>query len=86
VSFGLTGRAGLVRQHLLGAVVFVITLGLTRGALGLLDALAHEPSRALELAMLIPAGACATVTRYVALRTWVFAPARVAVPRARPVP
>jgi hypothetical protein len=34
------------------------------------------PPRALELAVLVVAGTAATVTRYVALRSWVFARAR----------
>jgi putative flippase GtrA len=72
-TFGVRGRPGFVRQHLMGAVVYVLTLGLTSGALSVLQALAPHPSRALELAVLVVAGVCATVTRYVALRTWVFA-------------
>jgi glycosyltransferase involved in cell wall biosynthesis len=73
LTFGVRGRAGLVRQHLLGAVVFLLTLGLTSGALGVLHGLSAHPSRGLELAVLIVASTAATVTRYVALRTWVFA-------------
>jgi putative flippase GtrA len=71
-TFGLRGRHGLARQHALGAVVFVLTLGLTSGALTVLHGLSAHPSRALELAVLIVASAAATVTRYVALRSWVF--------------
>jgi len=57
----------------MGAVVYVLTLGLTSGALLVLDALDASPSRALELTVLIAASGCATVTRFVALRSWVFA-------------
>src|SRR4029079_4162466 len=39
-TFGVRGRAGLLRQHALGAIVFLITLGLTDGALGVLHGLA----------------------------------------------
>jgi putative flippase GtrA len=35
--------------------------------------LVARPPRALELAVLVAASAVATVTRYVALRSWVFA-------------
>jgi putative flippase GtrA len=73
LTFGLRGRAGLIRQHLMGAFVYVLTLGLTLGALGALHALDASPSRLLELAVLLVASASATVTRYIALRTWVFA-------------
>jgi putative flippase GtrA len=73
LTFGLRGRAGLIRQHVMGALVYVLTLGLTVGALGALHALDASPSRLLELTVLLVASASATVTRYVALRTWVFA-------------
>jgi glycosyltransferase involved in cell wall biosynthesis len=73
VTFGLRGRAGLLRHHTFGAVVFFLTLGLTSGALAVLHGLSPHPSRGLELAVLVVASTAATVTRYVALRTWVFA-------------
>jgi putative flippase GtrA len=73
ITFGIRGRAGFVRQHLMGALVYVLTLGLTSGALSVLQAAVPHPARALELAVLVAASVCATVTRYVALRTWVFA-------------
>jgi putative flippase GtrA len=72
-TFGIRGRASLARQHVMGALVFFLTLGLTSGALALHHALDADPSRAAELAVLVAASVCATVTRYVALRTWVFA-------------
>jgi glycosyltransferase involved in cell wall biosynthesis len=73
VTFGLRGRAGLLRHHTFGAVVFFLTLGLTSGALAVLHGLSPHPSRGLEIAVLVAASTAATVTRYVALRTWVFA-------------
>ena len=72
-TFGIRGRAGLVRQHAAGAVVYLIALGLTAGALDVLTRLDHNPSRVLEVAVLVAATTLATVTRYVALRSWVFA-------------
>jgi glycosyltransferase involved in cell wall biosynthesis len=85
LTFGIRGRTGLVRQHLAGSVVFLLTLGLTSGALAVLHGLVAAPPRALELAVLIAASTAATVTRYVALRSWVFARARRA-PAATPSP
>ncbi len=82
LTFGVRGRTGLARQHALGAVVFVLTLGLTSGALAILRAFDARPPRALELAVLILAGTAATVTRYVALKTWVFAGRRRVTPVA----
>ena len=76
LTFGVRGRAGLLRQHGMGALVYVLTLALTSGALAVLHRLDTHPSRAVELAVLIAASAAATVTRYVALRSWVFAVAR----------
>ena len=73
LTFGLRGRVGLVRQHALGAVVFVLTLALTSGALAVLHGLDANAPRALELAVLIVASTAATITRFVALRSWVFA-------------
>jgi putative flippase GtrA len=72
-TFGVHGRESLLRQHAMGALVFVLTLALTSGAMAVLHALAAAPARAVELAALIGASLLATVTRYVALRTWVFA-------------
>jgi putative flippase GtrA len=73
LTFGVRGRAGLVRQHLMGALVYVLTVGLTMGAWGALHAVDAHPAHAVELAVLVVASAMATVSRYVALRTWVFA-------------
>ena len=73
LTFGLRGRENLLRQHAMGAAVYVLTLGLTSGALLVMHVLDAHPSRVVELAVLIVASACATVTRFVALRSWVFA-------------
>jgi putative flippase GtrA len=89
-TFGVRGRPGLLRQHALGALVFLLTLGLTAGALGVLRGIAPGASRGVELAVLIVASLVATVTRYVALKTYVFvsgrvpAPARLAPPAVAP--
>jgi glycosyltransferase involved in cell wall biosynthesis len=85
LTFGLRGRAGLLRQHAMGALVYVLTLGLTSGALAVLHGLVATPARALELAVLIAASTVATVTRYVALRTWVFARRRLGPVPAPPI-
>ena len=73
LTFRVRGREHLVRHHVRGAVVFVLTLALTNGALAVLHGLDAAPHHALELAVLVAASLTATVTRYVALRTWVFA-------------
>jgi glycosyltransferase involved in cell wall biosynthesis len=78
LTFGVRGRAGLVRHHARGAVVYVLTLGLTTLALASLHRIDPDPARGVELGVLVVAGTAATITRYVALRTWVFARARAA--------
>ena len=76
VTFGVRGRSGVVRHHARGALVYVLTLGLTSASLASLHRIDARPPRAVELAVLVVAGALATVSRYIALRSWVFAAAR----------
>ncbi len=72
-TFGVRGRNGLLRQHAAGALVYLLALGLTFGALALLHGLDPHPGSLLEVTVLVIASLAATMTRYVALRTWVFA-------------
>lgn len=72
-TFGLRGRERLARQYAMGAVVYLLTLGLTSGALSVLAQLAPGHSRPVEVAVLILASIAATITRYFALRSFVFA-------------
>jgi putative flippase GtrA len=72
LTFGIRGREGLVRQLAAGFVVFVLALGLTNGALSVLHDLDRHAPRLLEAAVLVLATLAATVTRYVALSSWVF--------------
>ena len=72
-TFRVRGRADLLRHQLRGGLVFVLTLALTNGALLVLHGVDPAPPRAVELAVLVAANLTATVTRYVAMRTWVFA-------------
>ncbi len=75
-TFGIRGRAGLLRQHAAGALVYVLALALTAGALGALGRLDPHPGALLEVVVLVLASLLATVSRYLALRTWVFARGR----------
>jgi putative flippase GtrA len=75
-TFGVRGRHRLLAQHMAGAVVFVLALALTDGALRLLQAIDPRPGRAIEVIVLVLASGVAAVTRYVALRAWVFARSR----------
>jgi putative flippase GtrA len=71
-TFGIRGRARLMAQHLAGAIVFVLTLAVTSGALLALHELDPGASRLIELTVLVTAGVTATITRYLGLRFWVF--------------
>jgi len=72
LTFGIRGRDGLARQHVAGFLVFVLALALTNGALAVLHDLDARAPRLLEAAVLVLATLAATVTRYVALSSWVF--------------
>ncbi|MGN9837099.1 glycosyltransferase [Nonomuraea sp. H19] len=72
-TFGVSGRARAVRNHLEGLIVFFIGLGLTTASLALLPATA---SHAVELIAVTIANALATLLRFVLLRAWVFNPRR----------
>ncbi len=72
-TFGVRGPAGLLRQHAAGALVYLLALGVTFWALSLLHDLDSHPAPMLEMTVLVLASAVATISRYVALRTWVFA-------------
>lgn len=71
-TFGVRGRAGLLRQHAAGALVYLLALGVTSWALNLLRDLDSHPAALLEVTVLMLASAVATISRYLALRTWVF--------------
>jgi putative flippase GtrA len=81
-TFRVRGRRDRARQHALGVVVFALTLGLSSGALATLHGIDAHPARAVELSALVVANFAATVTRYVALKSWVFARSRRAPARA----
>src|SRR4051794_32953664 len=85
VTFGVRGRHRAARDFAAGGAVYALTLALTSGALIVLHGIDATPPRAVELAVLIVASVAATVTRYVALRSWVFARARRA-PQPSPAP
>jgi putative flippase GtrA len=76
LTFGVRGRARAARQQIEGLLVFGIGLALTSGALGALHWVA-EPSRAVEVVVLVGVNLLATVVRFVLLRGWVFHPRRI---------
>jgi glycosyltransferase involved in cell wall biosynthesis len=79
ITFGRTGRAGIWRDQIQGALVFLTTVAITSGALLMLDGVDRRPPRVLEVAVLVISSVLATVVRYLGFRYWVFAPHKPAV-------
>ncbi len=71
-TFGVRGRQGAGRHHVQGLLIFGVGLALTSGSLAVLHAVSAAPDKGVELAVLVVANLVATLTRYVALRSWVF--------------
>lgn len=73
ITFGVTGSDRLLRQHAAGFAVFVLTVLLTSSALAALHAAAPNAGRFVELGVLIAASVAATITRFIALNSFIFA-------------
>jgi glycosyltransferase involved in cell wall biosynthesis len=82
-TFGVLGRHQIWRQYAMAMGVFAFTLLLTNGALWILHQWEPDVSQAVELLTLTAANIGATMTRYVALRFFVFSHGE-RVPQARP--
>ncbi|WP_162793442.1 GtrA family protein [Rhodococcus sp. AQ5-07] len=67
-TFGIRGPAGIIRQYLQGLVVFALGLVVTSGALLVLHSGVPEPSRMLEVSVLVAANLIATIVRFLGLR------------------
>ena len=80
-TFDVRGHGAAARHHVEGLLVFGIALGITSGALALLQAVT-DPQRSIQLAVLIAANLVATVARFVLLRGRVFHPHRSSSPPA----
>jgi glycosyltransferase involved in cell wall biosynthesis len=74
-TFGVRGRVNAGRHQFEGLIVFAIGLALTSAALAVLNSFG-EPSRVVELLVLLLANLMATVVRFMLLRGWVFHPRR----------
>ena len=71
LTFGIAGRASLLRHHAAGFAALGLALAITTVAVVGLDALVPASSRPLELIVLLGANALATVVRFVVLRRFV---------------
>ncbi len=72
LTFGIRGREGMVRHQVAAFGVFLVALAFTNGALALLHSIDPHPARLVEAAALVLANLVATLSRYVALNSWVF--------------
>ena len=72
LTFGIRGRERMVRHQVAAFGVFLVALAFTNGALALLHSIDPHPARLLEAAALVLANLVATLSRYVALSSWVF--------------
>ena len=68
MTFGVSGRAGALKDHAGGLVAFGIGLLLTSGSLWALHSTTVTPGRGLEVTVLVAANAASTVVRFLALR------------------
>ncbi|MDQ1447991.1 MAG: hypothetical protein QOC79_962 [Actinomycetota bacterium] len=78
LTFAIRGSTHALRHQAQGLIVFGLALGITSSSLAVLHASVAQPSRALELGVLIPANLLATVLRFALLRAWVFRARRTA--------
>ncbi|MFC4008955.1 glycosyltransferase [Nonomuraea purpurea] len=67
-----SSRGSATRTHLLGLVVFGLYYALTSGALLILHAAVADPSRVVEVTVLVGACVLGTAGRFLLLRGWVF--------------
>ncbi|HJY25164.1 MAG TPA: GtrA family protein [Actinomycetes bacterium] len=72
LTFGVVGRPGIARHQAQGLAVFALGLALTSGSLATLHAIVAEPTRWVELSVLVVANLVATLLRFLLLRGWVF--------------
>ncbi len=72
LTFGIRGRERMVRHQVAAFGVFLVALAFTNGALALLHSIDPHPARLVEAAALVLANLIATLSRYVALNSWVF--------------
>jgi putative flippase GtrA len=87
ITFGVRGRDRAARHQSQGLIVFALGLGLTSGALGLLDMVAPGAGQMVEVAVLVLANAVATGMRFGLFRYWVFrATTRPTAPTRTPSP
>lgn len=72
-TFGIRGSEGMARHHVQSLLVFAGTWAMTAVALGALHAVWVATPLVLETVVIGGANAVATVVKFVAMRSWIFA-------------
>ncbi|MBY6362508.1 GtrA family protein [Rhodococcus corynebacterioides] len=67
-TFRIRGNAGIIRHYAQGLVVFALGLAVTSGSLFALHRWVPDPSRAVEVTVLVAANLVATIVRFIGLR------------------
>lgn len=71
-TFGVRGRAGRWLHQVQSGLAFLVGLGTSSAALGLVHLWSAHPTRWIEVCALIGSGVVSTIVRFVLLRSWVF--------------
>jgi putative flippase GtrA len=69
LTFDVQGRDGLARDHAAGLIALGIALAITTASVAVMDAVAPNRGRLLEIAVLVGANAAATLVRFLLLRS-----------------
>jgi putative flippase GtrA len=72
-TFGIRGSEGSLRHQAQGLLVFAVTWAMTSGALGLVQAAWPGAPVTVETIVIGVANVVATVAKFVAMRSWIFA-------------
>lgn len=83
ITFAVRERAGAVCDQVGGLVALGVALAITTVAVEVLQAVAPDAGRLLELTVLVAANALATVCRFLLLRRWIAGSRRAAAPDQR---
>lgn len=71
-TFGQRGSRGVATQHLQAFSVFLVTWGVSAGALAALPMVWHDPSTLVSTVTVGASMVASTVIRFLAMRHWIF--------------
>jgi putative flippase GtrA len=71
LTFEVHGRDGFMTDQVAGLIAFAVALGITTGAIGLLQLLAPDAGLPVEFAVVVVASGIAAIVRFILLRSWI---------------